>query len=86
MRPGFGFGGTILACETLVVQGDAGQIAFVQATPKAYTPMGGAVVIDTGKCWNMAVVSNGSLYTRSTKKNQNNKEQGYLVCLDVSGK
>lgn len=85
-KTGFGFGGTILAGDTLVVQGDAGQIAFVKATPEAYTPEGGAVVIDTGKCWNMAVVSNGRLYTRSTKKNQNNKEQGYLVCLDVSGK
>jgi len=85
-KPGFGFGGTILAGDTLVVQGDAGQIAFVKPTPEAYTAMGGAVVIDTGKCWNMAIVSNGRLYTRSTKKNQNNKEQGYLVCLDVSGK
>lgn len=83
-QPGFGPGGTILAGDDLVVQGDAGQIAIVKAAPDKYTAIGGGVILEGGKCWNAAVVSNGKLYTRSTKKNGSNKEQGFLACLDVS--
>ena len=43
-------------------------------------------LLSGGKCWNAAIVSNGKLYARSTKQNGNSKEQGYLICLDVSAK
>jgi outer membrane protein assembly factor BamB len=86
-KPGFGPGGTILAGDDLVVQGDAGQVAIVKATPTAYQAVGGGTVIDSGKSWNAAVVSNGKLYARTTKKGQGNKEPtGFLVCLDVAAK
>jgi hypothetical protein len=86
-KPGFGPGGTILAgSDTLVVQGDRGQVAFAKATPEGYQPTGGADLLPGGKCWNAAIVANGKLYARSTKQNGTNKEQGYLICLDVSAK
>jgi outer membrane protein assembly factor BamB len=85
-QPGFGPGGTILAGDDLVVQGDAGQVAIVKAMPDKYTAVGGGVILEGGKCWNAAVVSNGKLYMRSTKKSGSSKEQGFLVCLDVGAK
>lgn len=85
-KPGFGPGGTILTGDTLVVQGDKGQVAFVRATPEGYQATGGAELLTGGKCWNAAVVSNGKLYARSTKPNGTNKEQGYLICVDVGAK
>jgi outer membrane protein assembly factor BamB len=82
-KPGFGFGGTILAGDTLVVQGSTGQVAFVKPTPQGYQAVGGGNVFQNAKCWNAAVVSNGRLYARTTK-GQNSRESGSIICLDVS--
>jgi len=83
-QPGFGPGGTIMAGEDLVVQGDAGQIAIVKAMPQGYKEIAGGKFFDQGKCWNAAVVSGGQLYARSAKKGAD--DQPYLISLDVSGK
>jgi outer membrane protein assembly factor BamB len=48
----------------------------VEATPKAYTEVARAKVLD-GKCWSTPVLSGGKIYARSTKEG---------VCLDVSAK
>ena len=75
-QSGFGPGGTILVDGHVLVLGDAGQLVLVEATPKAYTEVARAKVLD-GKCWSTPVISNGRIYVRSTKEG---------VCLDVSGK
>ena len=57
----------------LLVQGDAGQLLLVEATPEAYHQLGMAHPLG-GKCWTMPVVADGKIFTRSTKEG---------VCLDV---
>lgn len=76
-QPGFGSGGgTILVDGHILAQGDRGPLVLVEATPQAYKEVARAQPLG-GKCWTMAVVSNGRIYARNTKEG---------VCLDVSGK
>jgi outer membrane protein assembly factor BamB len=75
-QEGFGQGGVQLVGDHLVVQGEDGQVVLVDASPKGYNEVGRTQPIQY-KCWNMPVVSDGKLYTRSTTE---------AVCLDVSGK
>jgi outer membrane protein assembly factor BamB len=73
-KPGFGQGGLVMVGDNLLVQGDAGQLLLVEATPTGYHALGMAHPL-AGKCWTMPVVADGKIYARSTK-------QG--VCLDVT--
>ena len=75
-QDGFGPGGTILVDGKLLVLGDAGQLVLVQASPKGYTELGRANVVE-GKCWSTPSVSGGKIYARSTKEG---------VCLDANSK
>lgn len=75
-KEGFGPGGTILAGDTLIVLGDAGQISFVKADPQAFKEVAKFQAV-TGKCWNAPALSDGRLYVRSTKE---------AACFDVSAK
>ena len=75
-QEGFGQGGLCLVGDTLVIQGEAGQIVLVEPTPKGYHELAKTQPIGK-KCWNMAVVSDGKLFARSSSE---------AVCLDVSGK
>ncbi len=74
-QEGFGPGGTILASDTLIVLGDAGQVSFVKADPASYHELAKFQAI-TGKCWNAPALSDGRLYVRSTKE---------AACFAVSG-
>jgi hypothetical protein len=74
-QAGFGSGGgTVLVGHQLLVQGDRGPLVLVEASPTEYKEVARAQPLG-GKCWTMAVVSNGRIYAR------NNKEG---VCLDVA--
>ncbi|MDQ6630798.1 MAG: PQQ-like beta-propeller repeat protein [Verrucomicrobiota bacterium] len=75
-QPGFGTGGgTILVGdENILVQGDKGPIVLVEANSTAYKELARGQPLG-GKCWTMAVVSNGKIFARNTKEG---------VCLDVS--
>ncbi|MGZ4962983.1 MAG: PQQ-binding-like beta-propeller repeat protein [Limisphaerales bacterium] len=75
-QEGFGPGGTILAGDTLIVLGDAGQVSLVRADPQAYHELAKFEAV-TGKCWNAPALSDGRLYVRSTKE---------AACFDLSGK
>jgi outer membrane protein assembly factor BamB len=75
-RPGFGQGQVILVDGNLLVQGDAGQIVLVEATPAGYHELARAHPI-TGKCWTDPAVANGHLYLRT---------QTGGACLDVQVK
>lgn len=74
-QEGFGPGGTLVAGDTLIVLGDAGQVAFVKAEPFKYTELGRFDAV-TGKCWNAPALSDRRLYVRSTKQ---------AACFDLSG-
>jgi outer membrane protein assembly factor BamB len=73
-KEGFGPGNVILADGHLIALSDAGQLVLVEATPKAYTEVARAKVLE-GKCWSTPVLSGGRVYVRSTKEG---------VCLDLN--
>lgn len=73
-KEGFGAGNVIKVDNHILALGDAGQLALVEASPKAYTEVARAEVLD-GKCWSTPVFSDGRVYARSTKEG---------VCLDLS--
>jgi outer membrane protein assembly factor BamB len=77
-QPGFGSGGaTILVGGThVLVQGDKGPLVLAEATPKGYHEVARCQPLG-GKCWTMAVVSNGRIYARNTKEG---------ICLDAGTK
>lgn len=72
---GFGSGGgTILVDGNVLAQTDRGPIVLVEAKPDTYRELARTQAFG-GKCWTMAVVSNGRIYARNDKEG---------VCLDVS--
>ena len=73
---GFGKGSLLLVEGHLIVLGDAGQLALVEATPVGYTEKARAQVLE-GKCWTVPTLASGRLYVRNEKE---------LVCLDMKGK
>lgn len=70
---GFGVGTLIFAAGHLIVLGDKGKLALVEATPAAYTEKSAAEVL-TGRCITVPALAEGKLYLRNTQE---------LVCLDL---
>lgn len=74
-QPGFGSGGaTVLVDGCVLVQGDKGPLILVEASPAGYKELARCEPLG-GKCWTMAVVSNGRIYARNTKEG---------ICLDAT--
>jgi outer membrane protein assembly factor BamB len=67
-------GNVILVDGKLIVLTDYGEIVMVEPTPKAYTEIARAKVLE-GKCWSTPTLSQGRLYVRSTTEG---------ACLAVS--
>jgi outer membrane protein assembly factor BamB len=74
-QAGLSAGGLMVADGKLVALADRGKLVIAEANPSAFKKLAEATPL-SGKCWTMAVLSNGRIYAR------NNKE-GELVCLDV---
>lgn len=72
---GLGTGSLMLAGGKLVVLGETGKLAIVEASPKGYQELASAQIL-TGRCWTSPVLSNGRIYARNAA--------GDLVCVDVS--
>ena len=72
---GLGRGSLISADGMLIVLGERGQLALVEATPGAYNERSRAQVL-TGKCWTSPTLAHRKLYLR-------NQEE--IVCLDLQG-
>ena len=72
---GFGQGSVIYADNHLIVFGEQGNLALVEATPEAYREAAQAQVL-SGLCWTAPTLSNGKLYLRNHQE---------IVCLDLSG-
>ena len=76
-EPAFDKGGMILADGLLLaIDGKAGYLRLVEATPKGYRQLAEAKVLGTQRCWAPLALSEGKLLVRDQKQ---------LKCLDVSG-
>ena len=71
---GFNRGSLILADGHLIVLGEEGELALIEAAPEAYRRKAGFQVVE-GKCWTAPSLANGRLFLR-------NQEE--IVCLDLS--
>ena len=72
---GFGKGSLILADGNLIVLGEGGKLALVEATPLEFREKGGVQLLH-GKCWTAPSLAGGKLYVRNHEE---------MVCLDVTG-
>jgi outer membrane protein assembly factor BamB len=74
-QPGFGSGGgTIYVDGHLLVQGDAGRLALIEATPTAYKEKA-EYTLPGEKFWCAAIIANGKIYARSKTE---------AFCIDIS--
>ncbi len=72
---GFGQGSVIYADHHLIVLGEHGNLALVEATPEGYREVAQAQVL-SGRCWTVPTLSSGKLYLRNHQE---------IVCLDLRG-
>lgn len=72
---GFNKGSLLLADGHLIVFGEAGQLALVEATPEAYREKAKAQILE-GRTWTMPALAGGRLYLRNQKE---------MVALEVAG-
>ena len=70
---GFGQGTVIYADRHLIVLGEDGNLALVQATPEAYREVAQTQIL-SGRCWTAPTLSDGKLYLRNHQE---------IVCLDL---
>jgi outer membrane protein assembly factor BamB len=73
---GFQRGSLIAADGHLVVLGERGKLALVEATPEEFREVA-SVQILSGKCWTSPTLANGKLYLRNQKE---------MLCLDIKMK
>ena len=71
---GFQAGSLILVGRYLIILGENGQLALVEATPDKYTEVAQAHIL-SGRCWTPPTLANGKLYLRN---------QSELVCLKIN--
>ena len=72
----YGKGSLIYADGHLIVLGEAGKLAIVEANPDAHVEVGSAQVL-SGRCWTAPSLANGRLYLRNLEE---------IVALDMEGK
>ncbi len=75
-QAGLGTGSLMLADGKLIVLGERGKLAIVEASPDGYQELASAQIL-TGKCWTVPVLASGRIYARNAA--------GNLVCVDVRG-
>jgi outer membrane protein assembly factor BamB len=75
-KRGLDTGSLMLADGKLIVMGERGDLAIVEATSEAFNLISRAKVL-SGTCWTVPVLSHGRIYCRDN--------DGKLVCVDVSG-
>lgn len=75
-QTGFGKGSLILAENHLIVLGERGQLALVEATPSQYKEIARTQIIE-GKTWTMPSLAGGKLYLRDQKE---------ILALDLTAK
>ncbi|MBK8267446.1 MAG: PQQ-like beta-propeller repeat protein [Planctomycetes bacterium] len=69
----YGYGSVLLIGNYLLVSGEQGELALVEAMPDAFREIGRISIFD-GKTWNNAAVAGGLLFARNHKE---------MVCYDL---
>jgi outer membrane protein assembly factor BamB len=72
---GYGRGSLIAVDGHLIVLGERGKLALVEATPASYKEVKSMQIFNSKKCWTSPALANGKLYLRNHDE---------LVCLDIS--
>jgi outer membrane protein assembly factor BamB len=73
---GFQKGSLLYADGHLIVLGEYGNLALVEATPAGYKEKASAQILK-GRSWTMPALAGGKLYLRN---------QSEMICLEVTGK
>ncbi|MFC2156265.1 PQQ-binding-like beta-propeller repeat protein [Acidobacteriota bacterium] len=73
-KRGYGKGSLIIADEKLIILSDRGKLAMIEATPKGFTELAQAKVIE-GKSWTSPTISDGKIYLRTQKE---------MACYDLT--
>jgi outer membrane protein assembly factor BamB len=69
------YGQVLLSKDLLIVQGEQGEVALVEATPAAFRELG-RVQPWEGRTWNVPALADGRLYMRSNRQ---------MACYDLKG-
>jgi len=72
---GYGRGSLIIADGHLIVLGERGKLALVEAIPESYREVASAQIFNTDRCWTSPSLAGGNLYLRNHDE---------LICLDIS--
>ena len=75
-KRGFKTGSLIAVDGHLIVLGENGKLALIEATPKEYKELANLKILDE-RCWTSPSLANGKLYLRNHEE---------MVCLDVAVK
>jgi len=73
---GFNKGSLLFADGHLIVLGEYGKLALVEATPAGYKEKANVEILK-GRCWTVPTLAGGKLYLRN---------QSEMLCLEVAGK
>jgi hypothetical protein len=60
----FGHGQTLLSGDSILVLGEAGELALVEANPERYVELGRIQAIE-GKTWNVPILAGRRIYVRN---------------------
>jgi outer membrane protein assembly factor BamB len=72
--PGYGRGSLIAVDGHLIVLGERGKLALVEATPASYKEVSSTQIFNSKKCWTSPSLADGKLYLRNHDE---------LVCFDI---
>jgi outer membrane protein assembly factor BamB len=85
---GFNKGSLLRSGDTLVVLGETGNLALVEATPDEYRELKSARPLPwppkETRCWTMPVLADGRLYVRGQPVDA--EQPGRLACFDLNAK
>jgi outer membrane protein assembly factor BamB len=71
----YGHGQLLLSGDLLVVTGEQGKLALVQATPEKFTELGRIQALEDAKTWNLPAMQDGKVFVRNEQE---------MACYDLA--